>query len=102
MTLSSILLASMGISPGYLKYLHKHQGAQQRPAVCRTCVEQFDLPTPSYLGFFIAPDVLINHRIIHLLLESYSFLNKSNTVIRLKDEKPSQLTSGCRLQMLMH
>lgn len=46
-TLSSILSASMGISPGYLKYLHQHQGAQQRPAVCRTRVRQFDLPTPS-------------------------------------------------------
>lgn len=88
--------ASVGTSPGYLKYLHQHCGAQQSPAVCRTRVGQFDLPIPLWPGGFIAADVLANRRRVQLLFESYSFLNKSNLVIRLKGEKPLRLTSGYR------
>lgn len=96
--LSSALPASVGTSPGYLKYLLQHRGARQSPAVCRTRVGQFDLPTSPWPGFFIAADVLTNHRSIQLLFESYSFLNKSDLVITLEDEKLLRLTSGYRLQ----
>lgn len=95
--LSPILPASVGTSPGYLKYFHQHRGARQSHAVCRTHVGQFDLPTPPWPGVFIAADVLTNHRSVQLFFESYSFLNKNNLVIRLKDEKPLHLTSGYRL-----
>ena len=99
--LSSVLPASVGTSPGCLKYLRQRRGARQSPAVCRTRVGQFDLPTPPWPGVFIAADVLTNHRRVQFLFESYSFLNKSKPVIRLKDEKPSCLTSGYRLQKVL-
>lgn len=95
--LSSLLPASVGTSPRYLKYRHWHRGARQSPALCRARVGQLDLPTLLWPGLFIAADVLTDHSSVQLF-ESYSFLNKSNLVIRWKDEKPLRLTSGCRLQ----
>lgn len=95
--LSPVVPASVRTSPGYLKSLHQQWGARQSPAVCRTCVGSLTFLLLCGQAI-LAADVLANHRSVQLLFESYSFLNKSNLVMRLKDEKLLHLTSGFRLQ----